>query len=174
MNPSASSETAVTAFVSLGSNLGDREGFLKTAVAELDRNPGIRVTAVSSIYETEPVGYLDQDWFLNLVIRVETSLEPLELLHQLQGIEKAMGRKRMVRWGPRVIDLDLLLYDGLALTTPELELPHPRMYQRNFVMVPLNEIAPDFMHPDGRTTGEHLLRLGKEAGEVRLFREKFL
>ncbi len=144
------------AYISLGSNLGDRAAYLARARAEVERSPGVRVTAASSLYETEPVGFREQGWFLNQVIAVETLLAPTELLGRLQEIENLLGRVRTLRWGPRVIDLDLLLYGRLVVATPELILPHPRMYERGFVLIPLCEIAPDLVHPDGKTTREHL------------------
>ncbi|MGB9791789.1 MAG: 2-amino-4-hydroxy-6-hydroxymethyldihydropteridine diphosphokinase [Thermacetogeniaceae bacterium] len=146
------------AFIGLGSNMGDRLGYLEAAIREMDLQPEIRVIRASSVYESEPVGYRDQSWFLNQVVEVETSLGPWQLLHALQGIENRLGRKRLFRWGPRVIDLDLLLYGGLVLEEEELTIPHPRMYERNFVLFPLNEIAPGLVHPDGLTTAEHLER----------------
>ncbi|HHW41764.1 MAG TPA: 2-amino-4-hydroxy-6-hydroxymethyldihydropteridine diphosphokinase [Syntrophomonadaceae bacterium] len=144
------------AFIGLGSNMGDRMAYLETALREITAQPGIRLVKASSYYESEPVGYRDQDWFINRVVEVETTLAPLELLRVLQGIENRLGRKRLIRWGPRVIDLDLLLYGDLVLTGEELTVPHERMYERNFVLIPLNEIAPEYRHPDGRTTAEHL------------------
>jgi len=144
------------AFIGLGSNMGDRMAYLEAALREITAQPGIRLVKASSCYESEPVGYLDQDWFINQVVEVETTLGPLELLHVLQGIENRLGRRRLIRWGPRVIDLDLLLFGDLVLRTGELTVPHPRMYERNFVLIPLNEIAPEYRHPDARTTAEHL------------------
>lgn len=146
------------AFIGLGSNMGDRLGYLRAALHEMALRPEIRVMRVSSVYESEPVGYKEQSWFLNQVAEVETSLDPWQLLRALQGIENRLGRKRIFRWGPRVIDLDLLLYGRLVLEDEELTLPHPRMYERNFVLFPLNEIAPGLVHPDGLTTAEHLKR----------------
>ncbi|NPV28703.1 MAG: 2-amino-4-hydroxy-6-hydroxymethyldihydropteridine diphosphokinase [Firmicutes bacterium] len=159
------------AYVGLGSNLGDRAANLGRARQELDSHPQIRITRTSSLYESEPVGFLDQGWFLNQVVEIETDLDPFALLRVLQGIENTLGRKREIRWGPRVIDLDLLLFDNRTLATPELVLPHPRMYERNFVLVPLHEIAPDLLHPDGRSTREHLREFHEKApGEkIRLF-----
>lgn len=144
------------AFIGLGSNMGDRLGYLKAALGELAAHPEIRLGRASSFYESEPVGYRQQDWFINQVVEVETALDPWKLLAVLQGIENKLGRKRVIRWGPRVIDLDLLLYGELVLSGEELAIPHPRMYERNFVLFPLNEIAPDLRHPDGMTTAEHL------------------
>ncbi|AHD07609.1 2-amino-4-hydroxy-6-hydroxymethyldihydropteridine diphosphokinase [Paenibacillus larvae] len=131
----------VEAYVGLGSNFGDRESFLQQAVSKLDSHPHISVIASSSIFETEPVGYLDQDSFLNMVIQMDTSLEPEPLLDTLLAIEKELGRTREIRWGPRTIDLDLLLYGRESINTPTLTVPHPRMTERAFVMVPLVELV---------------------------------
>ncbi len=157
------------AYLGLGSNLGDRGAYLKMALQALDSHPRIQITRTSSVYESEPVGFLDQEWFLNQVVEIETSLSPHALLHVLQEIENRLGREREIRWGPRVIDLDLLLFENRLLSNSELTVPHPRMYERNFVLVPLNEIAPNFLHPDGRSTQEHLRehlkkRRGKKSG----------
>jgi 2-amino-4-hydroxy-6-hydroxymethyldihydropteridine diphosphokinase len=155
----------------MGSNLGDRRTFLKEASLEIGSHPQLRVIRLSSLYETEPVGYLDQGWFLNQVMEIETTLTPEELLTFLQGIENKLGRKRLIRWGPRVIDLDILLYGNRTIETPKLIIPHPRMYERGFVMIPLQEIAPDLVHPDGKTTREHLDMLMKteKVEKIRLF-----
>lgn len=158
----------VRAFVGLGANIGDREACLAEARRSLDDRPGIALAAVSSLYETEPVGYMDQPWFLNQVVEVVTGLDPHGLLRVLQEIEQGLGRQRLIRWGPRVIDLDLLLFGDEVLTGPVLTVPHPRIYERSFVLAPLGEIAPDHVHPDGRTTLEHLQALG--AGQkIRLY-----
>ncbi|KUK36612.1 MAG: 2-amino-4-hydroxy-6-hydroxymethyldihydropteridine pyrophosphokinase FolK [Thermacetogenium phaeum] len=159
------------AFVGLGSNLGDRSGYLSLARQELEKHPLIAIKKASSIYESEPVGYLEQDWFLNQVLEIATGLQPFELLAVMQEIENCLGRERKIRWGPRVIDLDLLLFEDLVVSTPELTIPHPRMYERSFVLIPLCEIAPDFLHPDGVVTREHLQRhLEKRGGErIRLY-----
>jgi 2-amino-4-hydroxy-6-hydroxymethyldihydropteridine diphosphokinase len=150
----------IRAFIGLGSNLGDRVAYLEDARRVLSGSPGITLAGSSSLYETEPVGYTEQGWFLNQVAEVATSLGPWELLRVLQGIEQALGRQRLIRWGPRVIDLDLLLYGNAILTDPDLTVPHPRMYERGFVLAPLAEIAPDYIHPDGKTSLEHLQALG--------------
>lgn len=141
---------------------------MKKAYQELNRDSRIRIVGTSSFYESEPVGYLDQAWFLNQVMEIATILLPRELLHILQVIENELGRKRLIRWGPRVIDLDLLLYEDVILTTDELIIPHPRMYERNFVLIPLNEIAPNLRHPDGKTTAEHLQEYLKTAPEEKI------
>ena len=161
------------AFLGLGSNLGDRQSYLSAACRELAAHPSIQIIQASSLYETEPVGYQEQGWFLNQVMEMETTLTPEELLFFTQGIENELGRKRLIRWGPRVIDLDILLYGNSVINTPDLIIPHPRMYVRQFVLVPLGEIAPDLLHPDGSSTQEHLdaLRQRGNSEKIRLFRE---
>ncbi len=151
----------------LGSNIGDRAANLGEAVARLAAWPGIRVDRVSALYETAPVGLTDQPDFLNAVAVVATTLSPHELLSACLAVEKEMGRVRLVRWGPRVIDIDVLLYGGVALDTPELVLPHPRFHERCFVLVPLAEVAPDLPVYGGRTAAE--LAAGCPPGEVRLY-----
>lgn len=131
-----------TAYIALGANLGDREYSLREALAKLDAHPAIRVVACSDIYETEPVGYTDQPQFLNMAARVASTLAPQDLLHVMLDIELEMGRVRDVRWGPRVIDLDLLYMEGFEIDLPELTLPHPRMEERLFVLIPLTDIVP--------------------------------
>ena len=140
-----------TAFLGLGSNIGDRKANLARAVAMLAAHPQIEVVDVSSIHETEPVGYTKQPDFLNAVARVETTLRPRELLDVILAIEAEMGRERTIRWGPRVIDIDILLFDGEQVDEPGLQIPHPRMMERQFVLEPLAEIAPDLVLPNGRT-----------------------
>lgn len=130
-----------TAYVALGTNLGDKEANLRRAL-ELLAEHGIEVAAVSAFIETEPYGVTDQPTFLNGVCQVRTALAPLELLRTLLAIEQEMGRVRLRHWGERNIDLDLLLYEDVRMDTPELKLPHPDMLNRDFVMVPLREIAP--------------------------------
>lgn len=135
-----------TAYVALGSNLGDREQNLRRALLLLMQQ-GIEVQRVSSFIITEPYGVTDQPQFLNGVCRVRTVLPPLELLRTLLAVERQMGRVRLRRWGERNIDLDLLLYEDVLLDTPELRLPHPDMQNRDFVLLPLAEIAPALEHP---------------------------
>jgi 2-amino-4-hydroxy-6-hydroxymethyldihydropteridine diphosphokinase len=132
-------------YLGLGSNLGDRGVNLRRALTAL--SDVAEVEAVSRIYATEPVGYDDQPEFWNLVVRARTNLEPAALLARLQQIESELGRVRSFRNAPRTIDLDILTYDELVLKTPELEIPHPRLRERSFVLYPLAEIAPDFRHP---------------------------
>ncbi|EGL84187.1 2-amino-4-hydroxy-6-hydroxymethyldihydropteridine pyrophosphokinase [Caldalkalibacillus thermarum TA2.A1] len=144
-------------YLALGSNLGQREGYLRQALNGLIDHPGVRLSRLSSIYETEPVGYVDQPPFLNMAVKGETSLTVHELLGLTQSIEKQLGRTRDVRWGPRTIDIDILLYDHLSLETKYLKLPHPRMTERAFVLVPLAEIAPDVVIPGIHQPVRHLL-----------------
>ena len=134
------------AYVALGSNLGDREENLRTALKHLQEN-GVEVIKTSTFIETEPYGVTDQPGFVNAVCQVETELAPLELLHLLLSIEQEMGRVRLRRWGERNIDLDLLLYEDAVLESEELTLPHPDMQNRDFVLSPLAEIAGEVVHP---------------------------
>ena len=134
------------AYVALGSNLGDREENLRTALKHLQEN-GVEVIKTSTFIETEPYGVTDQPGFINAVCQVETELAPLELLRLLLSIEQEMGRVRLRRWGERNIDLDLLLYEDAVLESEELTLPHPDMQNRDFVLLPLAEIAGEVVHP---------------------------
>lgn len=135
------------AYIGLGSNIGDKIANIHKAVEKLGKIPGNRVLAVSSFYKTEPVGDVEQDWFVNGVAKLETGLAPKDLLYTLLDIERSLGRVREVRWGPRVIDLDILLYDDLVLDEEGLAIPHPHMHERGFVLVPFAEIAPEVVHP---------------------------
>jgi 2-amino-4-hydroxy-6-hydroxymethyldihydropteridine diphosphokinase len=135
------------AFVGIGSNLGDKIGHCEKAIAELVGTDSNRLLSRSSLYRTRPVGYLDQDWFVNGVFQMETHLDPFDLLRAMKGVESSMGRARTVRWGPRIVDLDLLFYDDAVIQTPEVEIPHPRLHERQFVLIPLAEIAPGLVHP---------------------------
>ncbi|MEW5898498.1 MAG: 2-amino-4-hydroxy-6-hydroxymethyldihydropteridine diphosphokinase [Bacillota bacterium] len=137
----------VRCFLGLGANLGDKEASLKTAISFLEREKDIRVRRVAPFYWTAPWGYTDQDWFINTVVEIETSLSPKQLLNVLLAIEEKMGRVRGVRWGPRVIDLDLLLYGNAVLNEPNLIVPHPRMASRAFVLAPLADLDPDLVIP---------------------------
>ncbi|MFZ5817103.1 MAG: 2-amino-4-hydroxy-6-hydroxymethyldihydropteridine diphosphokinase [Bacillota bacterium] len=131
------------AYLSLGANLGDRLGQLAEALRLLDRLPGARLAAVSGVYETAPQGKTDQPDFLNCAALLETELSPLALLEGIHGVERAMGRERRERWGPRTIDIDILLFGDQVISRPELEIPHPRMADRAFVLIPLLEVAPE-------------------------------
>jgi 2-amino-4-hydroxy-6-hydroxymethyldihydropteridine diphosphokinase len=133
------------AYLGLGSNLGDRRANLHAAVNGLP--PAASVLRASSIYQTEPWGYLEQPAFLNQVLEVETNLSPIDLLAALKRLETGLGRQATFRYGPRLIDLDILLYDELVVDQPDLVIPHPQLAQRAFVLVPLAELAPDLLHP---------------------------
>ncbi len=144
-------EVENTAYIALGSNLGDREMNLLRAVTEIARIPGTRVTGLSHFYETSPVGFKDQPPFNNAVLRISTGLSPGDLLLSLQRIEdEVFKRKRGVMNGPRTMDLDILLYNDLMLESENLVIPHPEMTRRRFVLQPLNDIAPDAVHPASR------------------------
>lgn len=142
------------AYLSMGSNIGDRALMLREAAWNLAAHPDIRILAESSIYETEPWGLKEQPEYWNQVLEIETNLEPMALLKVCQGIENSLGRERIIRWGPRTIDIDILIYDNMISDTPELILPHPRMEERAFVLIPLREIAPGMILPSGRSIQE--------------------
>jgi 2-amino-4-hydroxy-6-hydroxymethyldihydropteridine diphosphokinase len=138
----------VRAYVGLGSNVGDREANLRTALDRMREEPELELVVVSSFRETDPVGYLDQPRFLNAAAAVETALSPRDLLGRLLAIERAMGRTRTgPRFGPRTIDLDLLVYDDVELDEPGLTVPHPRLHERRFALEPLAELEPDLVVP---------------------------
>ncbi len=135
------------AFIGLGSNLGDREANLRAAIEALPESDGIEVVAVSGFHETAPVGGPPQPDYLNAAVELRATLSPSDLLDRLLAIESRLGRVRLEHWGPRVIDLDLLLYGNRIIDLPHLKVPHPFMHQRRFVLAPLAEIAPDAVHP---------------------------
>lgn len=134
-----------TIYLGLGSNLGNRARNIYVALRRLRTH--VRLDRISSLYETEPVGVTDQPWFLNLVSLGQTALSAEALLVAVKGIEREMGRKEGIRFGPRVIDIDILFYDDLVMRTEQLEIPHPRLHQRGFVLIPLMELAPELVHP---------------------------
>jgi len=154
------------AYVGLGSNLGDRRGRIREALKRLDRIDGVRVRKRSRIIETDPVGKTDQPRFLNAVAEIETRLEPLPFMRRLLDVERSLGRVRRERWGPRTIDLDLLLWGDRSLSTRTLTLPHPRMAERQFVLGPLAELCPGRKVPGTGRTVRGLL-LAVKAGEAR-------
>jgi 2-amino-4-hydroxy-6-hydroxymethyldihydropteridine diphosphokinase len=135
------------AFISLGSNIGDRFSYLQDAMEMITSYDKVNMVNYSSIYETDPVGYEEQDLFLNMVIQVETELSPFELLELCLETEQELGRKRLIKWGPRTIDLDILLYNQENIESEKLTVPHPRIQERAFVMIPLLEIKPDIALP---------------------------
>lgn len=146
-----------SAYIALGSNMGDRRNNLVKSLDLLFTEPGIKLLACSSIYETEPVGGPDQGPFLNACLAVKTDLPPVKLLKHMLSVEDKMKRVRQQRWGPRIIDLDLLVYADLVMDTPFLQLPHPRLTERDFVLIPLAEIAPDLIIPGkNKSTGQFL------------------
>jgi 2-amino-4-hydroxy-6-hydroxymethyldihydropteridine diphosphokinase len=155
-----------TAYVGIGSNVGDRQSFCRRAVDDLAESEGISVTRTSSLYETSPIGGPPQRSFINMVVEVQTAIEPRALLDLCKGIETRLGREpSAIRWGPRVIDLDVLTYDEEKINEPDLEIPHPRITSRRFVLVPLLEINPDAADPWGKRYADYV----EEAeGEVEL------
>jgi 2-amino-4-hydroxy-6-hydroxymethyldihydropteridine diphosphokinase len=155
-------------YLSLGSNLGDRAGNLERAIAALPEI-GVRVLRRSSLYETEPVDFLEQPWFLNCVVQAETSLEPRQLLEDLQAIERNLGSKKLVPRGPRIIDLDILFYGTDVIHTEGMVIPHPRLAERRFVLVPLSELAPELCHPVLRKTAAELLAATQDRSAVRIW-----
>lgn len=158
-----------TAYLSIGSNIGDKRANCLMGIDALVSSNHIRLIARSRIYQTDPVDFLEQDWFINLAISIETTLEPAELMNELQQIEESAGRKRgPIRFGPRILDMDLLLFEDRVLHTPALIIPHPRMHERRFVLQPLCDIAPDVIHPVLKeTVRELLLRLNDLPSGVR-------
>jgi len=144
------------AYIALGTNLGERLANLRAAIQSLP--PDVNVLAESHIYETPPWGYEDQPAFLNMVVKGETDLEPEALLTYLKQLEVELGREQNFRWGPRLIDLDILFYDDLVIDTPPLVIPHPRLHERGFVLVPLADVAAEFVHP---VLGKHIWELRK-------------
>jgi 2-amino-4-hydroxy-6-hydroxymethyldihydropteridine diphosphokinase len=152
--------------IGVGSNLGDREALVRGAVESLRRTPGVELLACSSVIETEPVGPTPQPMYLNAVVMVRTTLNPAALLAMLQALERAAGRRRQdeLRWGPRTLDLDLLLFGGRIIRDPGLEVPHPRLHERRFVLEPLVQIDPGVVHPVLSQTARDLLAALNAAG----------
>ena len=138
------------AYIGLGSNIGDRVGYVQQAHKLLSDTEGITIINSSSLYETEPYCHKNQEWFVNAVLEIETTLEPYKLLEECQRIEKQLGRvihPEAPQWEPRTADLDILLYDNLVIADHCLQIPHPRLHQRAFALVPILELAPDLLHP---------------------------
>lgn len=156
----------MTVYLSLGANLGNREGNLRAAIGELPA-AGVRVERVSSLYETEPVDYREQPWFLNCVVEGETEVPAEELLRRLREIEVRMGSKKEFAKGPRLLDIDILLYGDERIGTEDLQVPHPRMLQRKFVLAPLAEIAPELRHPSWAADVRELLRVTPDQSQIR-------
>jgi 2-amino-4-hydroxy-6-hydroxymethyldihydropteridine diphosphokinase len=159
---------ATVVYLALGSNVGERKRNLREAMRLLGES-GVQITRISSIYETEPVDYLDQAWFLNAVLEARTDLPAERLLAALGDIEAKMGSKKAFAKGPRLIDLDILLYGDETISKADLQIPHPRMLRRNFVLVPLAEIAPNLRHPSWPGSTSELLSRSLDLSVVRKF-----
>ncbi len=156
----------VTAYIGVGSNVGDRADFCRRALRALAERDGVELEAVSSLYETSPVGGPPQRSYVNAVARIRTTLQPTALLAACKAIERSLGREpEGLRWGPRVADLDILIYDDAKVSEPGLEIPHPRLTERRFVLVPLLEIDPDAADPQGSPYAGYV---AGSVGEVRL------
>lgn len=153
-----------TAYIAVGANMGDKKENIETAMASIDSSWHTSITRKSSLIETDPVGYEDQDTFVNGIFEIKTLLTPVKLIRWLLSIEKDLKRERVIRWGPRTIDLDVIYYDDIITSLEEIVIPHPRMHERGFVLKPLNEIAPYKMHPIlGKRTFQLLAELDAEA-----------
>lgn len=150
-------------YLGLGSNVGDREKNLQDALNEISSYEGITVRNISSLYETEPVGVKEQPWFLNAVVELETNLPPMEVLGINKAIEKKLHRKETYKWGPRIIDIDLLLYGNCEISEPNLKVPHPEMHLRGFVLIPLAELAPALKIPGKTKLNDLIGELDNEA-----------
>jgi 2-amino-4-hydroxy-6-hydroxymethyldihydropteridine diphosphokinase len=151
-------------FLGLGSNMGDKKYYLDGAVKSLREIEGINVTAISSYYETEPFGVKDQPFFLNAVVEIETDISPRKLLQLIHKIEKEYDRVRKKRWGPRTLDIDILLYDDINISEPDLIIPHLYLEKRIFVLEPLAELEPDFILPSGRKIKDVIRELKNSDG----------
>jgi 2-amino-4-hydroxy-6-hydroxymethyldihydropteridine diphosphokinase len=152
-------------YLSLGSNLGNRQANIEKALGQLNEN-GIEVRRVSSFYRTEPVGYAAQPWFVNCAAEAATDLMPLQLMRRCQAIQRGMGRRPGPKNGPRLIDIDILLYENVVMRSAEVTIPHPRMAERRFVLVPLSELAPEARHPLSRLTVREMLQATPDTSQV--------
>jgi 2-amino-4-hydroxy-6-hydroxymethyldihydropteridine diphosphokinase len=150
--------------IGFGSNLGDSVQICLDAIERLRGHPLIRVIEISSLYRTRPQMLADQPWFINGVVLCRTDLPPLDLLHTIQQVERDFGRKREILWGPRTLDLDLLTFGDHLINLPSLTIPHPRLHERRFVLVPLMEVAPDWVHPAMKVPARRLLDLIPDDG----------
>lgn len=165
-------ENAVTAYIGLGSNLGDRKKHLQNALKMLEIADGINLSKISPFYETKPVGYTEQPQFLNCAAEITTNLTPYELLKTCLHIEEALKRIRTIHWGPRTVDLDILFYGDLVMDDETLTIPHPRIQEREFVLVPLIDIAPGLIHPKLHLTIEELyekIETGSDNQNIKIF-----
>jgi 2-amino-4-hydroxy-6-hydroxymethyldihydropteridine diphosphokinase len=150
------------AYIGIGSNIGDKGHQCERAISEILKVDRHTLLSKSSLFKTQPIGYTSQDWFVNGVIKIETDLEPPELLQTLKTIESQLGRTETFRWGPRVIDLDILFFDDIEIHTEELQIPHPLIQNRQFVLIPLAEIDRHLIHPVLKKTVQELLNNFKE------------
>ena len=161
---------AKKAYISIGSNIGDKIGNCKNAIELLNEHPQVKVTKISDFYETEPVGYKEQEWFVNCAVEIKTDLNPKELLLLCRTIEAKLGREKKIKYGPRTIDLDILLYNNDIIDNTDLKIPHPEMHKRGFVLKPLSDIAADVVHPAlKRTIIELLNNLTEEAAVKKIW-----
>ena len=160
-----------TVYIGLGSNLGKRLDYIKTAIKLIRKLNSTSIDAISSIYESEPYGNVDQPKFLNCVLKLNTTIEPLDLLTKLKNIEKNMGREKAKRWSPRVIDIDILLYNDLIMDSPELKIPHPDLLNRDFVIKPLLELDENIVHPVKNKKISELIK-DKQLGGKSIFYKK--
>lgn len=160
-----------TVYLSLGTNLGNRKLNLKNALKYIKKNK-IKIKKLSSIYKTEPVGYKNQPFFYNMCVKVCTELPPENLLKKIKKIEKKLGRKKGIKWGPRIIDIDILFYNNIILSKKNLKIPHPEIVKRKFVLKPLCEIAGKFIHPELHLSVEELLKKTDLKPKVRKVKEK--
>jgi 2-amino-4-hydroxy-6-hydroxymethyldihydropteridine diphosphokinase len=157
------------AYIGIGSNLGDKSYHCEKAISEILKLNRHKLLAKSSFFKTKPIGYPSQDWFVNGVIKIMTDLEPFDLLRALKDIESRLGRKETVRWGPRTIDLDILFFDEKKIEVEELQIPHPLLHERQFVLIPLAEIDRSLMHPVlKKSIGELLDNLTEDQGVEKL------
>ncbi|OGP73412.1 MAG: 2-amino-4-hydroxy-6-hydroxymethyldihydropteridine diphosphokinase [Deltaproteobacteria bacterium RBG_16_49_23] len=149
-------------YIGIGSNLGDKIAHCEKAISEILNIDRHRLLSRSSLFKTRPIGYTAQDWFVNGVIKLESDLEPHDLFRALKDVESRLGRAETFRWGPREIDLDILLYDDRIIQTENLQIPHPHMHERQFVLIPLVEIEPELIHPVLKKSVQNLLKEAKE------------
>ncbi len=154
-------------FLGLGSNLGDRQRFLQRAVMEMKLLQGVTLVWTSGVYESDPYGRTDQPRFLNACVEIETTLEPGVLLHQLKDVEQRVGRTPSERWGPREIDIDILVYDGVVFSDDRVTVPHPDLEHRRFALVPLRELAADLVHPVSGLTVEEIAAACTDRGTIK-------
>jgi len=156
------------AYIGIGSNLGDKVGHCEKAITEILKADHNKLLAKSSFFKTKPLGYTSQDWFINAVIKIETELKPLQLLRALKGIESQLGREETFRWGPRTIDLDILFFNEREIRTQELQIPHPLLHERQFVLIPLAEIDRGLIHPVlKKSIGELLDDMKEDQGVIK-------